>query len=226
MQMKRGKTEVETLQLNGWGVGDLLEGREGNRVSRILITHIGDERFGCKWDYHCNGDFTEERFSTTLSCREWYKVDSAPSGRELNPTNSSLTDSQAREYAHELWQCSDGKPCGSPYCEDCPNQPTPEEDEAFNAMSAKQEQPHEADARMLDAQLAADMAAINPSHYRQGGVECIDALASATINKKGIEAVCVANAIKYLWRYEEKNGVEDVRKAKWYLDRLERALTK
>lgn len=60
----------------------------------------------------------------------------------------------------------------------------------------------------------------HPQHYTQGGIECIDALKAATVGKRGIEAVCVANVIKYLWRYEEKNGVEDVRKAKWYLERL------
>lgn len=60
----------------------------------------------------------------------------------------------------------------------------------------------------------------HPSHYTQGKVECIDALESATIGKSGIEAVCVANVIKYLWRYEEKNGVEDVKKAQFYLNRL------
>lgn len=59
-----------------------------------------------------------------------------------------------------------------------------------------------------------------PDHYTQGGVECIDAITAATLNKTGIEAVCVANAIKYLWRYELKNGLEDVKKAQWYLNRL------
>lgn len=60
----------------------------------------------------------------------------------------------------------------------------------------------------------------HPYHYTQGGIECIDALKAATVNKTGIEAVCTANAIKYLWRYEEKNGIEDVKKARWYIDRL------
>lgn len=60
----------------------------------------------------------------------------------------------------------------------------------------------------------------HPLHYTQGGIECIDALKSATVGKKGIEAVCVANVIKYLWRFEEKNGLEDVKKAQWYLNRL------
>lgn len=62
--------------------------------------------------------------------------------------------------------------------------------------------------------------AINPSHYKQGKVECIDALESATVHKTGLEAVCTANVIKYLWRYEAKNGLEDVRKAQWYINKL------
>ena len=60
----------------------------------------------------------------------------------------------------------------------------------------------------------------HPVHYNQGGIECIDALKAATVSKPGIEAVCTANVIKYLWRYEEKNGIEDIKKARWYIDRL------
>lgn len=61
---------------------------------------------------------------------------------------------------------------------------------------------------------------INPSHYKQGKVECIDAIESATINKKGLDAVCTANIIKYVWRCEEKNGLEDMKKALWYLEKM------
>lgn len=60
----------------------------------------------------------------------------------------------------------------------------------------------------------------HPAHYTQGGIECIEALKAATIGKTGIEAVCVANAIKYLWRFEKKNGLEDVKKAQFYINRL------
>lgn len=60
----------------------------------------------------------------------------------------------------------------------------------------------------------------HPAHYNQGNVECIDAMAAATVNKRGIEAICVSNIIKYLWRYEAKNGLEDVKKAQFYLNRL------
>jgi len=60
----------------------------------------------------------------------------------------------------------------------------------------------------------------NPQHYRQGKVECIDAIESATIGKTGIQAVCTANVIKYLWRFEDKGGFEDIKKAQWYLNKL------
>lgn len=76
-----------------------------------------------------------------------------------------------------------------------------------------------AEAKYCGKELNADMVN-HPSHYTQGGIECIDALKAATVSKTGIEAVCTANAIKYLWRYEEKNGIEDVKKARWYIDRL------
>lgn len=61
---------------------------------------------------------------------------------------------------------------------------------------------------------------INPSHYKQGKVECIDALEAATINLAGIDAVCTANAIKYMWRWKEKGGVDDLKKAIWYIEKI------
>ena len=76
-----------------------------------------------------------------------------------------------------------------------------------------------AEAKCYDKESNSDMVN-HPAHYTQGGIECIDALKAATVSKTGIEAVCTANAIKYLWRYEEKNGIEDVKKARWYIDRL------
>lgn len=60
----------------------------------------------------------------------------------------------------------------------------------------------------------------HPEHYTQGDVECIDAIDSATTGLVGIIAVCVANVIKYVWRFARKNGVEDLDKADYYLQRL------
>ena len=60
----------------------------------------------------------------------------------------------------------------------------------------------------------------HPAHYCQGGVECIDALEAATTGLQGIEAVCTANAIKYLWRQSRKNSIEDLKKCIWYVQYL------
>ena len=60
----------------------------------------------------------------------------------------------------------------------------------------------------------------HPAHYTAGKIECIDALEAATTGLKGIEAVCTANAIKYLWRWKYKNGVQDLQKAQWYINKL------
>ncbi|HBR01553.1 MAG TPA: hypothetical protein DD738_02985 [Ruminiclostridium sp.] len=60
----------------------------------------------------------------------------------------------------------------------------------------------------------------HPPHYTAGKVECIDALEAATQGLSGIEAVCTANAIKYLWRWPRKGRVEDLKKAEWYIEKL------
>ena len=57
----------------------------------------------------------------------------------------------------------------------------------------------------------------HPEHYA-GKVECIDSM----IDTQGIDAVkgfCICNAMKYIWRHNNKNGVEDIRKAVWYLNK-------
>lgn len=65
-----------------------------------------------------------------------------------------------------------------------------------------------------------------PQHYCKGGIECIEAIKAATANLKGFEAVCAANVIKYVWRYKHKNGLEDIKKAKRYLEWLEEEVSK
>lgn len=59
-----------------------------------------------------------------------------------------------------------------------------------------------------------------PSHYYKNGVWCEDMIKAITSNLTGFESVCVANIVKYLWRYKEKNGIEDVKKARKYNDML------
>ena len=60
----------------------------------------------------------------------------------------------------------------------------------------------------------------HPSHYTSGAIECIDAIEAAVEGLEPQEAICVANVLKYVWRFKRKNGKQDLLKAKWYLDRL------
>lgn len=61
----------------------------------------------------------------------------------------------------------------------------------------------------------------HPSHYiSETGLETIDVIEAFTFNLKGMEAVCTANVLKYICRWKNKNGIQDLKKAKWYLDRL------
>lgn len=59
----------------------------------------------------------------------------------------------------------------------------------------------------------------HPSHYETGQFECIDVM----LEVMGVEYVkgfCVCNAFKYLYRHRNKNGLEDIKKAIWYLNKF------
>lgn len=56
----------------------------------------------------------------------------------------------------------------------------------------------------------------HPSHYNESGVECIEAI-RATLGD-GFQDYCKGNVMKYLWRYKYKNGLEDLQKARVYLN--------
>lgn len=58
----------------------------------------------------------------------------------------------------------------------------------------------------------------HPDHYNADGYECIDVM----LHVFGLEAVlnfCHLNAFKYYWRYKKKNGLEDIKKAQWYVNK-------
>jgi len=57
----------------------------------------------------------------------------------------------------------------------------------------------------------------HPDHYTTGGIECIDAI-RASLGDADFASYCKGNVIKYVWRYRHKNGVEDLKKARVYLD--------
>jgi hypothetical protein len=59
----------------------------------------------------------------------------------------------------------------------------------------------------------------HPSHYTDGGIETIEAI-EAQLSQEEYEGYLRGNCVKYLWRWRHKGGVEDLKKCKWYLERL------
>ena len=57
----------------------------------------------------------------------------------------------------------------------------------------------------------------HPEHYTTGGIECIDAI-RASLGGKDFASYCKGNVMKYIWRYRHKAGVEDLKKARVYLN--------
>lgn len=60
----------------------------------------------------------------------------------------------------------------------------------------------------------------HPAHYNKAGIECIDCINACIGDYKGVEAYYAGNVIKYIYRANLKGGIESLKKAKWYLDKL------
>lgn len=61
----------------------------------------------------------------------------------------------------------------------------------------------------------------HPKHYADTcSLECIDVMLIA-FGKDAVINFCMCNAFKYMWRFRNKNGQEDLQKAKWYLNKAE-----
>ena len=56
----------------------------------------------------------------------------------------------------------------------------------------------------------------HPKHYN-GKYECIEVMRDV-FGEDAVKSFCILNAFKYIWRHNKKNGTEDLKKAKWYLE--------
>lgn len=71
----------------------------------------------------------------------------------------------------------------------------------------------------LPAQQGLDDVVNHPKHYTQGNIETIQYMESA-LTAEEFCGGCKMNVLKYVSREKHKNGIEDLKKARWYLDRL------
>lgn len=61
----------------------------------------------------------------------------------------------------------------------------------------------------------------HPDHYKSdAGLEVIDVIEAFTSDLKGVQATDTGNVIKYICRWKKKNGLQDLKKAMWYLQHL------
>jgi len=91
------------------------------------------------------------------------------------------------------FETEDNLPLENPYCFECSN--------------------------FMMRNLIEDKDNINPDHYKDSKIECIDAIESS-MTPGSFQGYLKGTIIAYLWRYEQKNGQEDLNKAQWYLTKL------
>lgn len=61
----------------------------------------------------------------------------------------------------------------------------------------------------------------HPDHYTNGKYECLDVIFDIlSSHNDPVSAWLTGQIVKYIWRWPLKNGLEDLKKAKFYLDKL------
>ena len=98
---------------------------------------------------------------------------------------------------------------------------TSHKEKGYNAMYGNDFMRYKEVRDALNADVVDGVDVVNsPPHYTAGGIEAIDAI-EAALSDEGFRGALKANVLKYMWRYEKKaDPVADLRKARWYLDRL------
>lgn len=91
----------------------------------------------------------------------------------------------------------------------------------YNDIHRSIKQPEEFDTKIDEK---AEDVVNHPSHYASScSIECIDAMECMFGSDKLI-SFCLMNAFKYIWRFKNKNGSEDLKKARWYLSKATKTL--
>ena len=134
---------------------------------------------------------------------------------------------ELRKYCGEFYRCGDGcrlrKPDGACRWNNLSYEST-EDCYWFLVNEGLIGKPEQSEINFVKAERNDEVEPTNdavqhPSHYTQGGIECIEAI-RASMTADGFCDYCKGNIIKYIWRWRDKGGVEDLRKASVYLNWL------
>lgn len=123
----------------------------------------------------------------------------------MNTLLQAVLDDLKREEENERSAC-----CSGGRLPECPRPEVP----CTGSESQREDEGNREQPKATDQ--------INPLHYRKGGVECIQAIDEAIKDLSGREAHYTGCALKYLWRQKCGKGsqLENLKKARWYIDRL------
>ncbi len=142
------------------------------------------------------------------STRQWWHD-------ENNEWISYDNYSSTLEHSRVVWQRDQDEPFSTPECT--------LNDQYAEIEQVRQVEIHgtvkvEPDLNFGAAQAVKDNVN-HPSHYADSAIECIDAM-EAMMTPEQFIGYLRGNLFKYQWRYEKKNGIEDLKKAQWYLEKL------
>lgn len=136
-------------------------------------------------------------------------------GNEFIATDLKCTCEFVEEVLNDFMYCG----CYKKYIGGCEEQMARTYEET---QEAKREKEYE-QVKAITEKYNADNVN-HPKHYANScSIECIDAM-QATFGTKDLAKYCAINAYKYLWRYKNKNGKEDLNKAEWYLNKFDELL--
>lgn len=113
----------------------------------------------------------------------------------------------------DMWEALD-KHCDSVKCVECPLFSVSGTGSCYTNVSDEVLKDH---YEVVFGKLTPDNVN-HPAHYETGKFECIDVMVE-TQGEDAVKAYCLCAAFKYLYRHKRKNGLEDIKKARWYLDK-------
>lgn len=186
-------------------VGRFENGKMSVRAALEAISEAMERDSHFAWTWHCNVAMAAIDAGAPPHKANERAADFMRNafGVDVRDSEQWKADSLKMDIAPPVGEFEDGGRPGGPDCQ------TGEFDDDPEYLTA--------------ADFLRDDAVDHPNHYNDGSIECIDAIQAALTEEEFI-GFCKGNAMKYIWREQLKNGMEDLQKAAWYLNRATEGL--
>jgi hypothetical protein len=144
--------------------------------------------------------------------------------QQTNKQGPSGTEGRAMKVGDKVWVLcevvKDNLLC-SVYLRSVPNHELNKVYGWMRRIDCRPEAEMPVEPEAVEQHLTSESDPVNPSHYKQGPAETIDIIEAAIAKAPSYKAAGLHwQVLKYALRCWFKNGIEDLKKARWYLDRL------